>query len=125
MTIRYGAQVWGTVPLNRMIEIDSSNNTFSFSVDGTAILITIPDGNYFGNRDIFTSEIIAPINEQFIQNGSPVFARLGGVHIDQHSNVLVLEHTDKDNNHTFTAFGGTSLSDIFGEVQFTDRPKTI
>ena len=125
-TYTYGSQVWGSVALNAQpIVIDNTNSTFSFDVDSVHYEIAIPFGTYKTDRDHFTSELIDPINNQLVLASAPVFVRLGGVHIDNHIDVLVIEHNDKTASHTIDNFGGTALNVIFGTIQFTFPPRTI
>lgn len=119
----YGSQVWGTSDLNGEVTLTNSNNTLTFQVDSIPYSITIPIGTYKGNRDHFVSQLINPINTQLTFVDAPVFARLGGVHIDEHINVLVLEHKDLNEPHTIDSFGGSGVDTIFGGIQFIRSPK--
>jgi hypothetical protein len=122
----YGSQVWGSKNLNAsLIVIDDTNNTFSFEVDGVPFTINVPNGLY--NTDVckFSSDLIPAINEQLSLVSCPVFARLGGIRLDTHQDVIVLEHSDKVDAHTINNFQGTALGLIWGSEQFSFSPQTF
>lgn len=126
--IRYGAQVWGSVNLNVLntpIAISSSNNTFSFDVDGVNYSIVISNGTYYGSINHFVNPIVQEINKQLSSVNCPVFARLGGINMETHINVLVLEHSDLESNHSINNIDGSAVNGIFGEIRFINPPTTI
>ncbi|MFF2090175.1 hypothetical protein [Paenibacillus sp. NPDC058174] len=125
MAISYGTQVWGTADLNGDIVIGDNNNSFAFNVDDSLVSIIIPQGTYKGNRDHFVSDIISLINTEVQAVNNNVFVRLGGVHLDNYTNVLIIEHNDKNNSHSISNFAGTAMSTIFGSVQFSLAPRTV
>ena len=120
---QYGTMAWGTTPLNPSVVITTGvNDIFSFDVDGVNYTITLNAGTYYTSRDHFMSELISPINDGLISVNAPVRARLGGIHMDEHKNVLVIEHNDKLTNHIINNFGGTAKDTIFGEVFIITPP---
>ncbi|MEJ3719276.1 hypothetical protein WGM54_14745 [Paenibacillus polymyxa] len=122
-TIKYGQQVWGSVAIDKKIAITSSTNTFGFDVDGRSYSITIPNGTYSTNRERHESELIQVIITAASNQNIPVEFRLGGMHYDERYNVLIIEHTDKENTHVLNNFTGTANDILFGSIKFDLKPR--
>ncbi|MCM3341724.1 hypothetical protein M3650_24635 [Paenibacillus sp. MER TA 81-3] len=117
---KQGTQVWGSAPLQAQpIVIDKTNNRLSFKVDEVECEITIPEGKYETKKEYFTSNLIAPLNGALESAGVPVVAKLGGIHMDKHMNVLVLEHHDSSAPHTIDSFGGSAKELVWGNTEHT------
>lgn len=113
-----GTQVWGSVALHpEPIVIKGTNNTLNFQVDGVEYEASIPQGTYATRLELFTSELIEPVNEALRHAQAPVIARLGGNRQDKHICVLVLEHTDTSDDHVIDGFGGSARDVIWGETE--------
>lgn len=121
--INYGQQVWGTVNITNKVTITSSNNTLAFDVDGTTYTITVPNGTYTTIREKHESELIQAITTAASSLSIPVQFRLGGMHYDQKFNVMIIEHTDKDNEHTMDNFSGSANGTLFGNIRFNLAPR--
>ncbi|MFE6075599.1 hypothetical protein ACFVQB_14100 [Paenibacillus sp. NPDC057886] len=119
----YGQQVWGSSDINNQVTITSSNNAFTFSVDGTAYTITLPNGTYKAIREKHESELVQAITSAASSLSIPVQFKLGGMHYDQKYNVLIIEHTDKDNEHMLDNFTGSANSTLFGTIKFNLPPR--
>ncbi|RJG21646.1 hypothetical protein [Paenibacillus thiaminolyticus] len=115
---RRGTQVWGSVALHpEPIVIKGTNNTLNFQVDGVEYEASIPQGTYATRLELFTSELLEPVNEALRSAQAPVIARLGGNRQDKHICVLVFEHTDTSDDHVIDSFGGSSRDVIWGETE--------
>ncbi|MFL1671471.1 hypothetical protein [Paenibacillus dendritiformis] len=67
-----GTQVWGSVALHtEPIVIKGTNNTLNFQVDGVEYEASIPQGTYATRLELFTSELIEPVNEALRHAQSP------------------------------------------------------
>ena len=119
----YGHQVWGSVDINNQVTITSSNNTFTFNVDGTPYTLTVPNGTYSTIREKHESELVQAITIAASSLSIPVVFRLGGMHYDQKLNVLIIEHTDKDSEHVLDNFTGSANDTLFGTVKFNLKPR--
>nr|WP_145401732.1 hypothetical protein [Paenibacillus xylanexedens] len=119
----YGQQVWGSVDINKEVTITSSNNIFTFSVDGTPYTITLPTGTYRTTREIHDSELVQAITAAASSLGTPVVFKLGGMHYDQKYNVLIIEHEDKENEHVLDNFTGSANDTLFGTIKFNLAPR--
>ncbi|MCP1184931.1 hypothetical protein [Paenibacillus sp. 1781tsa1] len=119
----YGQQVWGSADINHQVTITSSNNTFTFSIDDTPYTITLPNGTYMTIREKHESELIQAITLATSSLSIPVQFKLGGMHYDQKYNVLIIEHTDKDNNHVLDNFTGSANDTLFGTIKFNLNPR--
>ncbi|MGR6760275.1 hypothetical protein ACU1JV_00330 [Paenibacillus sp. T2-29] len=122
-TINYGQQVWGTIEINTSIPITSSNNEFTFAIDGKTYTLTIPVGIYKTVREQHISELVSTLNTLTSDLNVPVEFKLGGMHYDQRYNVVVIEHNDKSTGHVIDGFGGTAKDLIFGEAKFNLSPR--
>lgn len=120
---KYGQQVWGSVDINKEVAITSSNDTFTFSVDGTPYTITLPTGTYKTIREIHNSELVEAITTAASTLSIPVQFNLGGMHYDQKYNVLMIEHTDKENEHVLDNFTGSANDTLFGTIKFNLPPR--
>ncbi|WP_019422837.1 hypothetical protein [Paenibacillus sp. OSY-SE] len=117
---KQGTQVWGSASLQAQpIVIDKNNNRLSFKVDATEYEVAIPEGTYVTKKEYFTSNLIVPLNGALENAGAPVVAKLGGVHMDKHMNVLVLEHHDSSAPHTIDSFGGSAKELVWGNTEHT------
>ncbi|MCE5169635.1 hypothetical protein LQV63_09950 [Paenibacillus profundus] len=117
---KQGSQVWGSAALQAQpIVIDKTNNRLSFKVDAMEYEVTIPDGTYETKKEYFTSNLIVPLNGALENAGAPIVAKLGGVHMDKHMNVLVLEHDDSSAPHTIDSFGGSAKELVWGSTEHT------
>lgn len=121
--IIYGQQVWGSVDITNQVIITSSNNTLTFDVDGTAYTVALPNGTYNTIREKHESELIQAITTAASSLSIPVQFKLGGMHYDQKYNVLILEHTDKDNAHVLDNFTGSANETLFGTIKFDLPPR--
>ncbi|WP_146259700.1 hypothetical protein [Paenibacillus silvae] len=119
----YGQQVWGSVDINKEVTITSSNNTFTFSVDDTSYTITLPTGTYNTIRELHSSDLIQAITSAASSLSIPVQFRLGGMHYDQKYNVLIIEHTDKEDEHVLDNFTGSANDTLFGTIKFNLAPR--
>ncbi|WP_145413463.1 hypothetical protein [Paenibacillus xylanexedens] len=119
----YGQQVWGSVDINKQVTITSSNNTFTFSVDGTPYTITLPTGTYNTIREKHESDLVQAITTAASSLSVPVQFKLGGMHYDQKYNVLIIEHTDKEDEHVLDNFTGSANDTLFGTIKFNLSPR--
>ncbi|MBD8836257.1 hypothetical protein IFU39_00290 [Paenibacillus sp. CFBP 13594] len=119
----YGQQVWGSVEINKQVTITSSNNTFTFNVDSTPYTLTLPDGIYTTIREKHESELVQAITTAASSLAMPVVFKLGGMHYDQKYNVLIVEHTDKENEHVLDNFTGSANDTLFGTIKFNLTPR--
>lgn len=119
----YGQQVWGSIDINKQVTITTSNNTFTFSVDGISYTITVPVGTYTTIREKHESDLIKALSSAVVSQNIPVQFKLGGMHYDQKYNVLILEHTDQNNEHVMDNFTGNANTTLFGNVKFNLTPR--
>ncbi|RPK31748.1 hypothetical protein EDO6_02375 [Paenibacillus xylanexedens] len=103
--------------------ITSSNNTFTFTIDDTSYTITLPNGTYKTIREKHESELVQAITSAASSLSIPVQFKLGGMHYDQKYNVLIIEHTDKDNDHVLDNFTGSANDTLFGSIMFNLKPR--
>ncbi|WP_145921883.1 hypothetical protein [Paenibacillus sp. O199] len=120
---KYGQQVWGSVDINKQVAITTSNNIFTFSVDGTPYTLTMPSGTYKTIREKHESELVQTITTAASSQSIPVQFKLGGMHYDEKYNVLIIEHTDKENEHVLDNFTGSANSTLFGSIKFNLAPR--
>lgn len=115
--------MWGSADINKKVVIDSSNNTFTFSVDSNQYTLTIPNGTYRNIRDLYEDELIQAITKEANKQSIPVIFRYGGMHYDEVYEVLVIEHTDKNNQHVLDNFTGIANDTLFGNIIFNLAPR--
>jgi hypothetical protein len=120
---KYGQQVWGSVDINKQVTITTSNNTFTFSVDDISYTITVPVGTYTTIREKHESELIQAVASAASSLNIPVQFKLGGMHYDEKYNVLIIEHTDRENEHTLDNFTGSANGTLFGSIKFNLPPR--
>ncbi|PYE51459.1 hypothetical protein HUB98_05570 [Paenibacillus barcinonensis] len=119
----YGQQAWGSVDIHNQVTITASNNTFTFSVDGTPYTITLSNGTYNTIREKHESELVQAITTAASSLSIPVVFRLGGMHYDQKYNVLIVEHIDKVSEHVLDNFTGSANDTLFGIIKFNLPPR--
>jgi hypothetical protein len=57
------------------------------------------------------------------QQNIPVIFRFGGMHYDEVYEVLIIEHTNKANEHVIDSFTGSAQDTLFGSVKFNLPPR--
>lgn len=120
---QYGQQAWGSVELEREVNITTDNNVFTFNVNGSTYTMEIPTGSYITSRNRHESELVQVMAKTAENLNLPIQFKLGGIHNDQKFNVLILEHLDKSKEYVLDEFGGSAVDTIFGEVRFNLAPR--
>ncbi|PYY28189.1 Uncharacterized protein PIL02S_03335 [Paenibacillus illinoisensis] len=67
--------------------------------------------------------MIQAINKEASKQSIPVIFRFGGMHYDDVYEVLIVEHTDKTNDHVLDAFSGSANDTLFGNIVFNLQPR--
>lgn len=85
-------RVWGNKPINGEVEIITGvNDKLVINSDGNSYEVTLPPNMYTTEYTTNTSELIDELKKQISDNLLPINVFLGGYHMDQKYNVVVVQ----------------------------------
>lgn len=87
-------RVWGNRAINGDIVITDQNNLFTVETDDSTYDITISPGTYFTEYTKNYSELIDEFKSKVTLSSFPVEVSLGGYHMDQKYNTVVVKMTN-------------------------------